>query len=393
MAAAMTRLAPLTQSIPAAQALATLHVDLDALVANWRLLAARAAPAECAAVIKADAYGVGIAPAAQALAAAGCRTFFVAHLSEALRVRETVGPGLTIYVLNGILDDTETLAALAHDDIRPVIASQEQLRLWTSYHPRHGARPACAVQIDTGMNRFGLSVIQAETLAEKIRDVSPALVMTHFVSSEYRDDPLNERQIERFERATARLPGIARSMANSSAIFLPQRPFYDLVRPGYALYGGNPFPDQPNPMRPVVRLSAPILQIRDIEAGETVGYNAQWTAKRRSRLAVIGVGYADGIPRNAMATEAQAGGEALVLGTRCPFAGRVSMDIIVLDVTDVTDPALAPGVEAELLNDVITVDDLASRSKTIGYEILTSLGRRYHRIYAPLTSAPPRHQT
>lgn len=378
----MTRLPPLSQSIPATQALATLHVDLDALVANWRLLAARAAPAQCAAVIKADAYGIGIAQAARALASAGCHTFFVAHVSEAVRVREAVGAGPAIYVLNGLIDHADTRAALVHDDIRPVLVSPEQLRDWANFHPKHGARPNCAVQIDTGMNRFGLGVIQAETLAEKIRDLAPALVMTHFVSSEYRDDPLNERQIERFERATARLPGLARSMANSSAIFLPQRPFFDLVRPGYALYGGNPFPDQPNPMRPVVRLSAPILQLREIEAGETVGYNAQWTAKRRSRLAVIGVGYADGIPRNAMATDAQAGGEAIVLGASCPFAGRVSMDIIVIDVTDVTNPALAPGVEAELLNDVITIDDLASRSKTIGYEILTSLGRRYHRVYS-----------
>lgn len=377
----MTRLPPLTQSIPAPQALATLHVDLDALVANWRLLAARAAPAACAAVIKADAYGTGIAPAAQALAAAGCNTFFVAHLSEALRVREAAGPAPAIYLLNGLIDHADTLAALTHGHIRPVLVSPEQVRAWTNYRPRHGTRPSCAVQIDTGMNRFGLGVIQTETLAETIREVSPSLLMTHFVSSEYRDDPLNERQIERFERATARLPGIPRSMANSSGIFLPQQPFFDLVRPGYALYGGNPFPDQPNPMRPVVRLTAPILQLREVEAGETIGYNAQWTAKRRSRLAVIGVGYADGIPRNAMATETQPGGEAIVLGTRCPFAGRVSMDIIVIDVTDVTDAALAPGVEVELLNDVITVDDLASRSKTIGYEILTSLGRRYHRVY------------
>ncbi len=205
--------------------------------------------------------------------------------------------------------------------------------------------------------------------------------MSHFVASEAGDDPLNERQIALFKTLRGGFPGLAASFANSSAIFLPQRPYFDVVRPGYALYGGNPTPNARNPMRPVVGLSAPIIQLRDIPAGATVGYNGQWTAKRPTRLAVIGLGYADGIPRSAMATDARPGGEAVISGRRCPFAGRISMDLTTIDVTNVPAGSLSPGDIVELLCDDITIDDLARRTGTIGYEILTNLGRRYHRIH------------
>ena len=195
------------------------------------------------------------------------------------------------------------------------------------------------------------------------------------------DDPLNGRQIALFDRLRRAFPGVAASFANSSAIFLPQRPYFDLVRPGYALYGGNPTPGAINPMRPVLKLEAPIIQLREIAAGATVGYNGQWTATRPTRLAVIGLGYADGLPRNAMATDARPGGEAMVCGRRCRFAGRISMDLTIIDVTDVPAERLAPGVMVELLGHDITIDDLAARAGTIGYEILTNLGRRYHRIH------------
>jgi alanine racemase len=384
---AMTPLPALTSSIAREYAQATLSVDLDALVANWRLLAQMSVPAECAAVVKADAYGVGLEPAVRALAAAGCKAFFVAHVSEGARARLALGADSphTVYVLNGILQDAATFAAYVEYRLRPILVSVEQIRGWEA-HARTSAVPLpAAVQIDTGMKRLGLDAASFEKIAAGL--VRPdaafplALVMTHFVSSEVTDDPINDLQIARFKKAIALVPGVAASMANSSGIFMPQKPLFDLVRPGYALYGGNPHQDLANPMRPVVRLQAPIIQLHHVEAGETVGYNAQWTAKRPSRLATIGVGYADGIPRNAMATDGHAGGEAIVLGKRCPFAGRVSMDLIIIDVTDVDDPALKAGTPVELLGQDITVDDLAARSKTIGYEILTGLGRRYHRVY------------
>jgi len=383
----MIPLPALTSSVARELAQATLFVDLDALIANWRLLARLSAPAACAAVVKADAYGIGIEPAVRALANAGCKTFFVAHVSEGARARLALGADSshTIYVLNGILQDAATFAAYAEYGLRPILVSVEQIRGWEA-HARASAEPLpAAVQIDTGMKRLGLDAAAFATIANDLVRPNAAFplpfVMTHFVSAEAIDDPINDLQIARFKKALALVPGIAASMANSSGIFLPQKPLFDLARPGYALYGGNPHQHLANPMQPVVRLQAPIIQLHHVEAGETVGYNAQWTAKRPSRLATIGVGYADGIPRNAMATDGHAGGEAIVLGQRCPFAGRVSMDLIIIDVTDVKDPALQAGTPVELLSRNITVDDLAARSKTIGYEILTGLGRRYHRVY------------
>ena len=385
---AMTPLPALTSSVVREHGQATLSVDLDALVANWRLLAQRSTPAACAAVVKADAYGIGIEPAVRALAHAGCKTFFVAHVSEGARARLALGPSSphTIYVLNGVLEDAATFAAHEEYDLRPILVSVEQIRAWEA-HARASGKPLPAgVQIDTGIHRLGLAPASfaeiAGTLVQPAAAFPLALVMSHFVSSEMTGDPLNDSQIARFKNAIAPVPGITASMANSSGIFLPQKPLFDLVRPGYALYGGNPHQDQANPMQAVVRLQAPIIQIHHVEAGATAGYNAQWTAKRPSRLATIGIGYADGIPRNAMATEGHIGGEAIVLGKRCPFAGRVSMDLIIIDVTDVDDPALKAGTPVELLGRDITVDDLAARSKTIGYEILTGLGRRYHRVYS-----------
>ncbi len=350
---------------------AVLTIDLGALAANWRALAARVAPAECGAVVKADAYGIGIEAAAPALAKAGCTTFFVAHASEGVRVR-TVLPRATIYVLNGLLP--ASLPLLIEHDLRPVLGSLEDAALWAK---AKRLRP-CALHVDTGMNRLGVAPGDVAALARMPLAVD--LLMTHFVSSEDAQDPFNDMQIARFGAIRGQLPHARTSLANSSGLFLPQKPFGDLVRPGYALYGGNPTPGLPNPMRAVVRLEAPILQTRVIEAGARVGYNAQWTAHRRTRLATIGIGYADGLPRAAMATDDRVGGEAMVAGVRCPFAGRVSMDLTVIDVTDVPEPDLK-GASACLLGEDIGIDELGLRAATIGYEILTRLGARYHRVY------------
>jgi alanine racemase len=259
-------------------------------------------------------------------------------------------------------------------DLRPVLGSLADAALWAKVP---GNRP-CALHVDTGMNRLGAAPSDIGKIADMRLAVD--LLMTHFVSSEDSRDATNDAQIARFESVRALLPHARASLANSSALFLPQKPYGDLVRPGYALYGGNPTPHAANPMRAVVRLEAPILQTRVVEPGEKVGYNAQWTAKRRSRLATIGVGYADGLPRAAMGIDDRPGGEAMIAGVRCPFAGRVSMDLTIIDVTDVPEDKLA-GARAVLLGDGISVDDLGSRSATIGYEILTRLGPRYHRVY------------
>ena len=207
------------------------------------------------------------------------------------------------------------------------------------------------------------------------------LLMSHFVSSEIAGDPINPAQIKQFEAARAALPGLSASLANSSGMFLPARPIYDLARPGYALYGGNPTPGSLNPMRPVVSLSIAIQQTRWVESGMTCGYNAQWTAKRRTRLATLLAGYADGLPRGAGATDSRPGAEVAVAGRRCPLVGRISMDLSIVDVTDLPEDAVRAGDRAEFFGSSVDLDDFANRSGTIGYHVLTSLGPRYRREY------------
>jgi alanine racemase len=350
---------------------ALLSVDLAALQSNWRLLNHRSGMAECGAVVKADAYGLGIEPAVRALAAAGCRTFFVAHLAEGCRAR-AAAPQADIYVLNGLPPDAARAYATAR--LRPVLGSLDDIEMWNAA----GGGP-CAVHADTGMNRLGLPPDDVAQAAGAAIDV--ALVMTHLVASEVPDDPLNARQIKAFRERVVPLfatSGARFSLMNSSAHFLPGCPALDLTRPGYALYGGNPTPGLPNPMRDVVRLEAPIVQVRRIHAGDTVGYNGTWTAGRDSLIATISVGYADGWPRALSATDACPGGFGAIGGVRVPFAGRVSMDLITLDVTDVPQP-VRPGDRVVLLGDGIGVDDVAAAAGTNGYEVLTQLGRRYRR--------------
>lgn len=360
-----------------AEAGGLLTIDLAALVANWRALAARATGAECAAVVKADAYGCGIAPVAGALAAAGCRTFFVAHLAEGRRVREAA-PEATVYLLNGLLPGTAP--ALAEAGLRPILGSLAEVAEWNGFAEATGWTGGAALHIDTGMNRLGLAPAEARTAAAR-PPRNLALVMSHLACADETDHPLTARQVAAFRELRTLFPGIAGSLANSSGIFLGGAAYHDLVRPGVALYGANPTPAGANPMRAVVRLEGRIVQLRRVAAGETVGYGATWTARRDSRVAVIAVGYADGLLRAASASDHKPGAEAVVAGRRCPLAGRISMDLAAIDVTDVPEEQVMRGDLATLLGEEIGVDALAARAGTIGYEILTGLGRRYHRVY------------
>jgi alanine racemase len=368
-------------ALPCEGGAALLVIDLDAIAANWRQLAAIAAPAVCAAVVKANAYGMGLEPVVRTLARAGCQTFFVAQAIEGLRARAALAelaPAARIYVFNGL--DGLGLAACARHGLRPVLASRCEAQAWL----RDRRDLAAALQIDTGMNRLGLSLSDATDFARAGGNTSARLdlVISHFVASEIPADPHNQRQIDAFETIAAVFRQTRRSLANSSGIFLPQRPHYDLVRPGYALYGGNPVPGQANPMRPVVQLMARILRVHTIIPGMSVGYNAQWTAQRPSRLATVNVGYADGFPRSAGAMGSAGGAEVIVNGYACPLVGRVSMDLAVVDVTEVPDPfAPEPGHWVELIGARFDVDALAAHTHRIGYEILTGLGLRFRRIY------------
>jgi alanine racemase len=359
-----------------------LTVDLAALADNLRALARRAAPGRCAAVVKANAYGVGLDRAAPAFWSAGARTFFVAHLGEGFDLRRLLPDAAEIYILNGLEAGADP-ADYAARGLKPVIGGAEELERWTAFAARSGRLSPCALHLDTGMSRLGFeSLDELRAAMERHGPASGAdLLMSHFVSSEIPDDPLNAAQIARFAAARAAFPGLRASLANSSGMFLGERPIYDLARPGYALYGGNPTPGRPNPMRPVVTLSIAVQQTRWIEAGATCGYNAQWRAKRRTQLATLIAGYADGLPRGAGATDARPGAEVMIADRRCPLVGRVSMDLVIADVTDLPHDAVRPGVRAEFFGPDIPLDDFAERSGTIGYTLLTGLSPRYLRSY------------
>jgi alanine racemase len=340
-----------------------LTVDLDAIIANWRKLEKTAVPAECSAVIKADAYGCGTAQVAQALNKAGCKTFFVAT------------------VLGGYFQNTgEHYAKI---NCRPVIGDLNELAEWDVFCRRTGWSGGAAIHIDTGMNRLGLTLSEAQAIIPRINagDHGVTLVMSHLVSAEQLNSPVNARQLAAFRTIASEFSGVPAALANSSGIFLGAPFVFDLVRPGAALYGVNPTPEADNPMQPVVDLKARIVQLRSIERGDSVGYGGTWTARRSTKLAIVAVGYADGYFRAASSNDGTRGAEVIVAGKRCPVAGRISMDLIAIDITDLPPNAARRGHMVTLLGEGITVDELAHHFGTIGYEVLTSLGHRYARVY------------
>jgi alanine racemase len=357
-------------SDPAARAGAILEIDLGAVVANWRDLARIAAPAQCAAVVKANGYGLGAASVARALAAAGCRTFFVASLDEGIALRQALGRQPEIAVFNGPLPDTT--GDFTEHALIPVLNHSRQIAQW-----QREARPHPAIlHVDTGMARLGLSACEFAALLDTPPRIAWRAVMSHLACADSSDSPLNERQLASFANVSAQVPGVAPSLAASSGIFLGPAYHFDLVRPGAALYGVNPRPRSPNPMRPVVRLSAKILQIRQIDRGETVGYGAAHVMPAPGRVATVAVGYADGWLRSLSHR-----GSGLIAGRRVPMVGRISMDLATFDVSAVPEILAHPGATVELLGAQYGVDDAAADAGTIAYEILTALGARHHRIY------------
>ena len=354
-----------------------LTIDLDALVANWRAMAARAQPAGAAAAVKGDAYGIGIDHAVRALAAAGCGTFFVALPEEGLRVR-AAAPAATVYVLGGLIGDPADYVAA---DLRPVLNSLPEIEEWAGVRAS-GVPTAAALHVDTGMNRLGIALETCRALAGQAglaEGLGIALVMSHLACADTPGHPLNDRQLLAFRDVAAAMPAVPASLANSAGVFLGADYHFDLVRPGIALYGGRAVQGAPHPMRPVVTLEGRILQVRDVPAGETVGYGATETLRRDSRIAIVGVGYADGYIRAAGSTDARPGASAFAGGRRIPLVGRVSMDLLALDVTDL--PEVGRGDWVELLSPDIPISDVAASAGTIDYEYLTGLGRRYARTY------------
>jgi alanine racemase len=301
-------------------------------------------------------------------------------MAEARAVRSRAGDA-DIYVLDGFTPDWGD--AFIEINARPVIKSATELAEWDTFVSVHSWRGGAALHIDTGMRRLGIAPDEAAALAPRAQTENHgiALIMSHLACADTPDHPLNAAQIKLFRELHMLYAGIPASLANSSGIFLGDTAHFDLARPGAALYGINPTPGKPNPMQNVVELTGRILQLRNVEPDETVGYGATWTAKRATRIAVVALGYADGLVRSGGGTDDRPGGAAIVAGQRCPIVGRISMDLVCIDITDLPAGAVHRGEYATLIDDEIGVDEVAAAAGTIGYEILTRLGPRCHLIY------------
>jgi alanine racemase len=354
---------------------AVLSIDLGAVRANYRILRGKLAGKPCAAAVKADAYGLGADEVAKALTREGCDSFFVADVNEGVSLRAALGAKAAIYLLNGLSHGSEQSCVEAN--LFPVLNSIDQVTLWRAHAARLSRKLPAALQVDSGMARLGMPPAEVEALAadaHNLDGIDLRLVVSHLACADEPEHPANRAQRQEFERLRALLPKAPASFANSSGIFLGSDYHYDLGRPGAALYGINPTPHLQNPMHRVVGLAARIIQLRAIPAGAGIGYGHTFSAKQPMRLATIALGYADGWHRKAVAA-------AFHQGRRLPFVGRISMDSIILDVSDVPPGSLKPGDLVELIGQHQTVDDVARLAGTIGYEIIASFGQRFHRVY------------
>jgi len=362
-----------------------LTLDLGAVRANRRSIVARVGPAvRVAGVVKADAYGVGLDPVVRVLAGDGCRDFFVAHVGEGVAARATLDRlaigDARIFVLNGLLAGTEPTYA-AHR-LTPVLGSLPEIADWTAFRAGAGGDLPAALHVDTGMNRHGLSLAEAREFSsrrEAVEGAGIALVMSHLACADEPVHPLNTLQLERFTAVRRLFATIPASLANSAGVFLDPAFHFDLVRPGVALYGGATISGSPSLMRPVVRLEATILQVRDVPAGESVGYGAREVTRRETKVAIVSVGYADGFHRTASSADGAPGARGMIGGVFVPLIGRISMDLLAIDVTDA--PTAARGETIELIGPNVTIQEVAGRMGTIDYEVLTGLGRRYERVW------------
>ncbi len=363
-----------------------LTIDLNGLVANYKLLAKHASPAKCGAVVKANAYGCGIEQVVPALLAAGCETFFVALVEEGMRVRK-IAPDTRCFVLNGVFAGAEKV--IHEHGLVPILNTLNQTERWAAFAKAHGAPLPCALQMDSGMRRVGMSPADVERVAGQnhLRDhLDIQLFMTHFACADDVGHPKTDLQQEIFEQTSALFPDVPRSAANSAADLQSSGLTYDLARPGVALYGGEALNDVPNPMEPVVTLEGRIMQITSGESGDSVGYGGTETLTRKSRIAYISVGYADGYLRSGSHTGVPL--RAVTQSTTAHFkghtlkgVGRISMDMCGFDVTEVPENEINEGDWIELFGPNVPIDDVARATGTIGYELLTGLGDRYSRIY------------
>jgi alanine racemase len=365
---------------------ARLTVDLVALADNWRDMAEHSGNASTAAVVKADAYGLGLEDCGTALYEAGARDFFVAVVQEGVTLR-TYAPDARIYVLSGAWPGQE--GTFYEHGLVPVLVSEEQLSFWMAVTAEHGDHP-CALHIDTGFNRLGIPLEDALAFADDVSrpaSFSPVLVLSHLHSGDTPSSSFNRQQLESFQNVAEAYEGIPASLAASSGILLGSEYHFDLTRPGIAVYGGEAVGGVSNPMRPVAKAEARIIQIRSAKTGETVSYGGTHRLSRDSRLAIVAAGYADGYKRSLSGSgvpirdSIHEGGFGFISGHRVPVVGRVTMDLTIFDITDVPERDVRTGDYIELFGPNMPLDDVARAAGTIGYELLTSLGLRYERRY------------
>lgn len=367
-----------------------LTVDLGALADNWRMLNNLSGKSECSAVVKADAYGIGIDQAVPTLWKAGCKTFFVALPGEGMRVRKAA-PDAIIYILAGYLP--RAINSYKEYALRPVI--NDEIASWME--ASGGDKLPYAIQLETGMNRLGMPISKFETLQASglLSSHKPSLVISHLACADTPNHPLNDKQKSEFNKAVDGYACGCTSLANSAGIFLGPDFHYDLARPGIALYGGAATKSQlqSNPMRPVINVEARILQVKSAPPSATVGYGGVETIRpvdgqdgKNRVLATLSVGYSDGYLRSASSSDEHQGAFAAWRGVRVPLIGRVSMDLVTVDMTGHPDVDQLVDTNAqdqwvELIGPTVSLDEVACRAGTIGYELLTGLGRRYHRTY------------
>ena len=357
-----------------------LSIDLGALARNWRALDKVSAGALTAAVVKADAYGTGIEMASKALHAAGARFFFVATPDEGIAVRAAL-PDAHIFILYGLYPGAANL--YIRQNLMPVLSSMTMLEEWLAKCvERNEAYPA-AFHFDTGINRLGFRLNEAVQVRERTEPLgfAPQMIMSHLACADIPNHEKNRTQLALFGSVLSQFPNIPASLANSAGLMTGRDYHFQMVRPGIALYGGRAVNGRKNPMQPVVTLHVPILQVTEGRTGETVGYGATYMLNRNSRLAVLGYGYADGFLRTMSGTNQRPGGKVFIRGKLCPVIGRISMDLTIVDITELGDDLPSPGEGAEVLGANIGVDEQADAAGTIGYEVLTSLKGRYSRNY------------
>jgi alanine racemase len=372
--------APLPAPIPTG-ATGLILIDLAQLSANWRALARHVAPAECAAVVKADAYGVGAERVIPALYGAGCRTFFVATLDEAAQARQ-LASNARIYVLDGL--EPGAARETARLDVTPALSNIDDARAWALLADNGTRAPPVALHVDTGLHRLGMSAKEVRELARDaalLERLDISLIMSHLACADEAAHPKNREQLDVFHRLRAGLPPARASLAASDGLMLGKAFHLDLVRPGYALYGGQAAPGRTTPVNAIVRVKARILKVHDVAVGGHIGYAASYRAQSPRRIATIAAGYADGVFRHASATNETPGGAVAIGGQRAPIVGRVSMDLITVDITDIDAPAPQRGDFVDLIGPDLPIEAVGRAAGTIGYEVLTRLGPRFHRVY------------